>query len=223
MANADQRLVTTLQQIRNGKFIYGYEHVGRTSPLESYCEDLDLPKEWGNPAKTVPIPCEACFPPPSPVQPLLTANISQVVHGGSTKICEVYALKRAWTAIWSTALPIYLGLNAVKFLRPQVPQPKALLKALLGAFRSSAFLGSFVGLFWYAICLTRTRLGPKFTSLDPLALENLGIKVGCAMCGWSILVENPKRRTEIAFFVVPRALACLVPRKYGRKVVTHSL
>lgn len=37
------------------------------------------------------------------------------------------------------------------------------------------------------------------------------------LCGWSILVESPARRGEIAFFVAPRALATLLPRVYDRK------
>jgi hypothetical protein len=54
-------------------------------------------------------------------------------------------------------------------------------------------------------------------SLNRLALENLAVKIGCVLCGWSILVENAHRRTDIMFFVVPRALALVVPRRYDRK------
>jgi hypothetical protein len=104
----------------------------------------------------------------------------------------------------------------IKFLRPRKPDGAAVLQALIGAARSSAFLGSFIGLFWYGVCLTRTRLGPRFLS-DPMALDKLCIKVACLLCGWSILVENPRRRTEIMFFVAPRALAALLPRKYDKK------
>ena len=64
MANADMRLVLTLQNIRNGTFVYGQAVPnGGRSPLESYCEDLGLPKEWGNPQVTVPIPCEVPYSP----------------------------------------------------------------------------------------------------------------------------------------------------------------
>lgn len=196
IAKADHRLVETLRQIRNGDFIYG---VTTDVPpvLPSYCTDLGLPPAWGDPAQTIPIPCE-------------------VVHGGQTKSCELFALRRFWIATWKTAFPLYLGLNMVKFLRPRRPAASALLRALFEAVRSSAFLGSFVGIFWYAICLTRTRIGPRLLkTLDPLAFENLCVKVGCFLCGWSILVETPHRRTEIAFFVAPRALAVLLPRTYN--------
>ncbi|KAF8539930.1 hypothetical protein BDD12DRAFT_881520 [Trichophaea hybrida] len=197
IANVDQRLVIALQKIRCGDFIYGVD-TGQGHLLESYCEEVGLPKRWGNPTQTVPIPCE-------------------VVHGAQTRSCEVNAIQRFWAATWKTAFPIYLGLNALRFVRLRKPRVKALLSALWGAARSSAFLGLFVSIFWYSICLTRTRLGPKLLPLKRLALENLAVKIGCVLCGWSILLENAHRRTEIMFFVAPRALALVVPRRYDRK------
>jgi hypothetical protein len=37
---------------------------------------------------------------------------------------------------------------------------------------------------------------------------------GCALCGWSVLIENGGRRKELGLFVAPRALATLLPRRY---------
>lgn len=196
-AKADERLIEALRRIRSGEYVYGVD-TGQAHLLESYCEDIGLPKAWGDPSQSIPIPCE-------------------VVHGAYSKNCEIFALSRFWQATWKTALPIYLGLNMLKFLRPRKPDAVALLQALIGAVRSSAFIGSFIGLFWYGVCLTRTRLGPKFLPLSPLALDNLCIKVACVLCGWSILAENRRRRTEIMFFVAPRALATILPRKYDPK------
>lgn len=145
-----------------------------------------------------------------------------MVHGARTKSCELNALHRFWTATWKTAFPIYLGLNMLRFIRPRRPQPAALLRAVLGAARSSTFLGLFVGLFWYALCAIRTRLAPLLLLLLPalrrVDLENLAVKAGCALCGWSILAENRARRTEIVFFVLPRALALACPRRYPREL-----
>lgn len=145
-----------------------------------------------------------------------------MVHGARTTSCELNALHRFWTAAWKTAFPIYLGLNALRFLRPRRPRTAALRRALLSAARSSAFLGLFVGLFWYALCAVRTRLAPLLLLLLPLLrrvdLENLAVKAGCALCGWSILAENRARRTEIMFFVLPRALALVCPRLYPREL-----
>jgi len=35
--------------------------------------------------------------------------------------------------------------------------------------------------------------------------------VGCLLCGWSILLESPKRRGEMALYVAPRAMATIMP------------
>ncbi|OAL20308.1 hypothetical protein AYO22_09020 [Fonsecaea multimorphosa] len=39
----------------------------------------------------------------------------------------------------------------------------------------------------------------------------------CLACGWSVLLEKPSRRQEIAFFVAPRALATILPRVYDQR------
>ena len=57
IANADGRLIEALRRIRSGDFIYGQD-TGQGYLLESYCEDMKLPKSWGDPAITKPIPCE---------------------------------------------------------------------------------------------------------------------------------------------------------------------
>jgi len=57
IANVDERLVIALQRIRSGDFIYGVD-TGQGHLLESYCEEVGLPKQWGNPSQTIPIPCE---------------------------------------------------------------------------------------------------------------------------------------------------------------------
>ena len=37
------------------------------------------------------------------------------------------------------------------------------------------------------------------------------------LCGWSILLENQRRREELALFVLPRALGTLLPRQYDAR------
>ncbi|KAG0636856.1 hypothetical protein HOY80DRAFT_1009808 [Tuber brumale] len=196
IAEADTRLITTLRRIRSGEFVYGKE-TGQASLLQSLCEDLGLPKIWGDPAATKRIPCE-------------------VVHHGFSKSCELHACWRFWNA-WKAAFTMYLGLNLLVRLRNGLSVHTS-LRAIGDAAKSAAFLGTFVGTFWYTICLTRTRLGPLlWPQSDQLFLENLCVKMSCLSCGWSILVEPAHRRSEMAFFVAPRALGTFVPRKYDRK------
>jgi hypothetical protein len=94
----------------------------------------------------------------------------------------------------------------------------ALMKATLNMARSSAFLGAFIALFYYGVCLARTRLGPKLfspTTISPQMWDSgLCVLAGCALCGSSILFEQERKRLEILFFVLPRAAAVWFPRRY---------
>lgn len=112
---------------------------------------------------------------------------------------------------------MYLGLNFL--VRIRKPSVNAFLRAVADSAKSAAFLGSYVGSFWYAICLTRTRLGPYILpGVDQIHLDNCCIRVGSLACGWSILIEPIHRRVEVGVFVAPKALATFFPRKYSRDV-----
>jgi hypothetical protein len=205
LAYLDERLLHALQQIRYGNFVYGKE-TGMGTLLKGMCEDYGVPEEWGDPAKTIPIPCE-------------------LVHHGSGPSCEVHALHRLFHGI-TIAMGVYAPIQAIMLLRKLHSKPsnprKAMLAALIDALRSSTFLGSFIALFYYGVCLSRTRLGPKIFSYKTITPQmwdgGLCILGGCAACGWSIFWEVPRRRTELTLFVVPRSLAVWLPRRYDRKV-----
>lgn len=198
-AQVDNRLIEALRRARRGEWVYG-KNTGQANLLSGMCEDYGWPVEWGDPAKTIPIPCE-------------------MVHMGTGHSCEKHALSRFIKA-FRFALATYLPLQLAMRLR--APSTSSALKGLKEAARSSAFLGSFVSLFYYGVCLSRTRLGPKVLGHDrvtPMMWDSgLCVAAGCMMCGWSILVEKSRRRQEIAFFVAPRAAATLLPRRYEEKV-----
>ena len=202
-ASIDQRLIQALRLARQGEFIYG-EDTGQAPLLEGLCEDLGLPKVWGDPTKTIPIPCT-------------------MVHLGRTSSCEVHAATRFYSG-WKFAMQMYLPLQLA--IRLRHPSLKSLQTALLNAARSSTFLGTFVALFYYGVCLSRTRLGPKLISQNTITLQmwdsGLCVLAGCLACGWSIFLEQPGRRQEIAFFVAPRALATLLPRVYDKRFVRRE-
>jgi hypothetical protein len=92
------------------------------------------------------------------------------------------------------------------------------MAAVKDATRRSSFLGAFIAFFYYGVCLSRTRLGPKVFSrktVTPQMLDSgLCVLSGCLLCGLSILVEESKRRLEIVLFVLPRAAATWFPRRY---------
>ncbi|ETS06610.1 hypothetical protein M419DRAFT_31917 [Trichoderma reesei RUT C-30] len=194
-ASVDLRLIEALRRCRNGELVYGKE-TGQAPLLGSMCDDYGLPAEWGDPAKTVPFPCD-------------------IVHMGCGPSCEYHALSRfvrAWKWSMLTYLPLALALQLRR------PKRMNLMKAVTGSSRSSTFLATFITLFYYGVCLARTRLGPSLLGKDTQSRQlidgGLCVGTGCSLCGWSVLVETVGRRKDMALFVAPRALATLAPRRY---------
>lgn len=202
-AQVDHRLIEALRRARDGKLVYGEDN-GQAHLLQEMCADYVWPLDWGNPAKVIPFPCE-------------------MVHMGVGPSCHWHALVR-FAKAFKFALAMYLPLQIV--LRASHPSLPNVRKAVREAVRSSTFLGAFVSLFYYGVCLARTRLGPKIFSkntVTPLMWDSgLCVRAGCLLCGWSILLEAEKRRQELAMFVVPRAAATFFPRRYSEKV-SHCL
>ncbi|PQE30014.1 integral membrane protein [Rutstroemia sp. NJR-2017a WRK4] len=197
-ARVDRRLLITLRRCRYGELKYGVE-TGQAPLLQEMCRDYNLPLEFGDPVKSIPFPCE-------------------LVHMGCGKSCEWHAIVR-FARSWVCALKMYAPLNLLLILRH--PSRKSLLKSLRSSLRSSTFLATFIALYWYGICLTRTRLGPHVLGRTPHAAQALdsgyAIAMGSALCGWSVLLEGQKKRMDMGLFVAPRALATLLPRRYEER------
>ena len=200
IAQLDPRLFEALRLCRKGDLVYGSEY-SADAGLPSLCKELNLPEPWGTPALTVPIPCE-------------------LYHCGAGRSCEIHAGTR-FLKTFRMAMRLYLPLQLVSLLRKPSITTRRLISLLKDAARSSSFLAAFVSFFYYAVCLARTRLGPKLFSRSTVSPQmwdsGLCVLAGCLACGWSILLEKASRRQEIAFFVAPRALATLLPRVYDKK------
>ena len=54
IANADDRLLLTLRHLKTGEFVYGKD-TGVSHVLQSYCADLGLPLQWGDPVQNTSI------------------------------------------------------------------------------------------------------------------------------------------------------------------------
>lgn len=203
-AMLDDRLKEILQRCRAKAMRYGVD-TGQASLLEPMCEKYGLPKVWADPAITIPYPCE-------------------LVHMGTGTSCEYHALSR-FARSWLWSLKMYLPIQMM-LLIPRVLSPsttakdlrRAVVRTFLSASRSSAFLGAFISLFYYGVCVSRTRIGPRLLGTSTAARQRLdaGICVGtgCVLSGWSVLLETPSRRQDLALFVAPRAVATLLPRQY---------
>ena len=195
-AAVDQRLLIALRHCHSGELQYGLE-TGQAPILQGMCRDYDWPLRYGDPVTSIPFPCE-------------------MVHMGTGKNCEYHACSRfVQSFLW--AFSTYLPLNLALTLRR--PSMKGLQFALKSSARSSAFLGTFIALYFYGVCLARSRIGPIVLGQTSSACQRIdsGICVGsgCALCGWSILLEKEGRRQDIGLFVAPRALATLLPRRYA--------
>lgn len=84
---------------------------------------------------------------------------------------------------------------------------------LLGVMRSATFLSTFVQLMWLGVCSTRTFF---FARLFPwISHDYIDGPYGCVfvaslICGSSIWIESPRRRGEIALYVLPRAIRTIL-------------
>lgn len=221
-AAVDPRLIEALRRCRDRTLLYGRD-TGQADLLGGMCADYGWPAAWGDPARSVPFPCE-------------------MVHMGCGPSCEWHALSR-FARSFRWAMTSYLPLSLLLAVRgggggcnrnPTTTSRKTATLAILrrialSASRSSAFLAAFITLFYYGVCLARTRVGPHLllgghtptatatataTATRQTIDGGLCVGTGCLLCGWSILLESASRRKDMALFVAPRALATLFPRRY---------
>jgi hypothetical protein len=203
-AAVDPGLIECLRAARAGTFLYGHRTGPANNILLPMCAEHGWPAEWGDPEFVRGIPCE-------------------VVHSGAGPSCHVHAAWRFMRA-FRFSMAMYLPLQLVLKLRNPAALRRApaarLGSAVREAARSSAFLGGFIGAFYYAVCAARTLIGPKLFSEEQVSRQDwdsgLCVAAGCGACGWSVLIEKAQRRQELALFVAPRALATVLPRKYER-------
>ncbi|KAG0319211.1 hypothetical protein BGZ97_002557 [Linnemannia gamsii] len=217
MARMDKRLLETLRGVRTGEIQFKQvnpPHVHNL--LTGLCEDLGLNLLMGDFALRSRLPCE-------------------VVHQGITKSCEVHTGYR-WIQGFMVSTGIYLPVH----LLPALLSPKAFFNrlqenpvatvssTLMATARSSAFLATYIALIWYGICTWRSKVMPitmrltgrRYTSnvVDHI----YGPLLGSFMCGFSVLVEKPHRRAEMALYVLPRAIYSMWSRimagRLSRKV-----
>ncbi|KAI8972378.1 hypothetical protein BDB01DRAFT_730294 [Pilobolus umbonatus] len=196
MSGIDVRLLKALRAIKAGTWVYGKD-TGMGSLLGDYCVHLGLPRSYGDPIEGR-IDCS-------------------VVHEGSLWGCEANALTR-FSKGFIKIFPLYLSVHllpALFFRRTKLLEdPAGGFRHILGAsVRSSAFLGTYIGIIWYCICLVRTRIGHQLLGVDQTLLDDtLGPLVGSMFCGLSLLIESKHRRGEMTLYVVPRALFSLTER-----------
>ncbi|GAA5958485.1 hypothetical protein JCM3765_007892 [Sporobolomyces pararoseus] len=200
LARMDKRLLELLRYARTGRFVYGKKP---DEEVMKMCQGIAA-----GAGKDI-----------STTNPEIISRFScDFVHGQLGKgSCEMNATKR-WARAFLDCLLIYLPVHAIPPLlfnfSKVLNQPgSSILRILLAASRSSAFLATFVASIYASVCLVRTRIPsffPKgFIPQQPLD-GGLAVYLGCVMCGLSVLIENKRRRREMALFTATRALYAIV-------------
>ncbi|KAF8909027.1 hypothetical protein CPB84DRAFT_1766713 [Gymnopilus junonius] len=226
LANLDKRIILALQHIRTGKWSYVSGSPLYSGLLQDAARDVDLPVSWGDPNL---LPAYGRAVADEAWKKLGVSSRSgvggipcEVLHRrvgfsmGLTQSCTANAVLRTLKG-FTEALVIYLPVHLLPVLltRPQsLLRPVRLLQTFIGAFRSATFLSSFIGLYWYSVCFTRSLVLAKlfpFISHDFWDGPYGCIMAGCLMCGSSIWIESGRRRGEMALYVLPRAVRACLP------------
>ncbi|PRP80383.1 hypothetical protein PROFUN_11981 [Planoprotostelium fungivorum] len=199
LADMDVRLLEALRYMRDGTLKYGE---GRHREiLMGLSKDLGFPREIADIKTRRSVDC-------------------RVIHGGVADSCHGNTIVR-WGRSFYQSLMIYLPVHFIPLLLFRMKELKTspfslMFHTLMSVVRSASFLSTFVASIWFSVCLTRTLLGPKlFPNLrDNLPLDNRVGLIGSLICGLSILIENKRRRSEMALYVLPRALYILLDQLY---------
>ncbi|KAG0316726.1 hypothetical protein BGZ99_006727 [Dissophora globulifera] len=219
MGRMDKRLLETLREVRADRIHFGQPNPPELSNLLiGMCSELGLDPKLGDFENQQRL---SCF----------------VVHQGIAHSCEAHTGYR-----WAQGFLVSAGIYLPVHLLPALLSPKAFFKrlqenpvatvrsTLLATARSSAFLATYIALIWYGICCWRSKIMPltmKLTGRQYTSnvVDNIwGQLLGSFMCGFSVLIEKPHRRAEMALYVLPRAMYSMWSRvmsgRLSRRVET---
>ncbi|KAF0715396.1 Aste57867_3399 [Aphanomyces stellatus] len=137
-----------------------------------------------------------------------------LIHHGSES-CTVGFAQTFWKAARAT-FPLYLSLNIVprivlRFHRFIKTPLISLLKGTWGGVRSTAFLGGFVAMYQATVCLQKS----LFRSDSKISYFVAGLVASTA-----VLLEAKSRRSELALYVLPRALDLLYITLRDKRVLS---
>ncbi|GAA5835178.1 hypothetical protein JCM11251_006636 [Rhodosporidiobolus azoricus] len=211
LARMDPGLLQLLRFARQSRFVYGkVPDVEVAAMCTGIAAHAGRPETLVNPVNIARLDCS-------------------FVHGKlGAGSCEVNAIKR-WARAFLDALLVYLPVHVIPPLlfnfRRVLQQPGSfVLRILLAASRSSAFLATFVASVYAGVCLVRTRLPQVIPSIPQQPLDSgLCVLLGCLACGWSVLVENKRRRREMALYCAPRALYAVLDEVVPQKLTQGKM
>jgi hypothetical protein len=187
-ADVDQEIMHGFRSLKDGTLKYGDPNCPNADAFKPLCTKYGKDPELASLVKHQPFSCE-------------------ILHVFTTKSCELHALWRFQKG-FRFAFKLYGTINLIVWLIRR-GNPKRLI---FNTIRSSAFLGTFIGLYWYSLCLARNRVLPFLFPKTPVTRwdDTFAPAAGAMGCGFGCFVENEQRRKELSLFVAPRALGTLV-------------
>ncbi|KAG5722505.1 hypothetical protein E4T56_gene2885 [Termitomyces sp. T112] len=232
LANLDGRVIQTLQLLREGNWSYIKGSPANSAVLAGLSRELGYNTSWGDPTM---LPAYGGIVADAAWKTLGVKNRRgvggipcEIVHGsigsslGLEGSCMANSLIRGVMAFLE-AIAIYLPAHLIPVLltRPHILlNLHRALTTLFGVVRSATFLSTFVSLYWFVVCVTRSlvlaRLFP-WISHDFWDGPFGCIFAGSLMCGSSIWIETGRRRGEMALYVLPRAVRACLPDALLRK------
>jgi len=223
MAAMDTTLLELLRKLKDGRIAYGVH----TTALDDYCDRIGAPRTAGDTGNGF-VSCAIVHPADGT---LCIGNSVRRAARGMKAALGLYLPVHIVTQILVHRGELFAPLRqladdqpaAAGAPPPPLPPPtaprasfitrlRALLalvasrsrllawylgRAVVAALRSSAFLGTFIGLAWSGVCIARQARQNDLPS---------GPLLGSFLSGWSIFIEAPRRRAELAAYVAPRAL-----------------
>eukprot|EP00158_Paraphelidium_tribonemae_P009472 Partr_v1_DN28876_c1_g1_i2_m34366 putative integral membrane protein len=207
LSELDPDVLTFIRNLKDGKVAYGrVSGFGLETSLIPFCERRGIDPKLVDVSNRDFIEC------------------FDVLHQG--QYCLHHALFRSWRGFvraLALYLPLYIFPVLLGFARSQRKLFMSLnygnvdwsslflgmARSCFAAFRSSAFLGTFIGLIWNTECQIR-----NYNRSDSI----WGPCFGSLASGMSILIERPSRRAELAFYVLPRAIYSLIYRNVWMRV-----
>ncbi|KAG0182158.1 hypothetical protein DFQ28_007575 [Apophysomyces sp. BC1034] len=131
--------------------------------------------------------------------------------------CNAMATER-FSLVFKSMMPVYGTLHFVPMLLLRTKHlkkepTKMLSKTALATLKSGAFLATFVTLYQYQVCLHRKLIESGMTTFNSKYLYYL---FGFTCSYSSIFLEDKKRRSELALYVLPKAIQSFYRILYQR-------
>ncbi|RUP50008.1 hypothetical protein BC936DRAFT_140734 [Jimgerdemannia flammicorona] len=134
--------------------------------------------------------------------------------------CSTLAITRSSNVSTFDRRAPLLRINTTNLTDPTFSTPSRPVKLLtrtgIASLKSGAFFATFVSLYQYQICAHRNLFKAGWVSSNPKLLYYFA---GVVCAAVSIFIEDKKRRSELALYVLPKAMQSLYEIMYQRKLM----